>query len=174
MGAATQIAVEEYLRTSYRPDREYVDGQVRERNLGEKSHSRLQFHLALYFHLRSVALNLKPFSEWRVQVSKSRYRVPDVCVVRGSDPESEILHTPPYIVIEVLSPSDTWSEMAERFADYESFGVPNIWVVDPVKRRAWRVIGGEREESFDLLLTTTDGEVTVPLLEVFAEIDAIK
>ena len=32
--ATTLIPVEEYLRTSY-PDREYVDGEIRERNIGE-------------------------------------------------------------------------------------------------------------------------------------------
>jgi hypothetical protein len=29
------IAVEEYLATSYRPDMEYVDGQLVERHVGE-------------------------------------------------------------------------------------------------------------------------------------------
>ena len=30
------ISVREYLSTSYRPDCDYVDGEVQERNLGEK------------------------------------------------------------------------------------------------------------------------------------------
>ena len=35
----TLVSVEEYLNTSYDgPDREYVDGRIVERNLGEKSH----------------------------------------------------------------------------------------------------------------------------------------
>ncbi len=32
----------EYLKTTYRPDRDYIDGEVRERNLGERPHSLLQ------------------------------------------------------------------------------------------------------------------------------------
>jgi hypothetical protein len=31
MAAATQISVTGYLNTTYRPDRDYVDGEVRER-----------------------------------------------------------------------------------------------------------------------------------------------
>ena len=31
--------MEEYLATSYRPDCDYVDGEIEERNLGEKEHS---------------------------------------------------------------------------------------------------------------------------------------
>lgn len=33
MAAGTQISVEEYLHTVYRPDCDYVDGVVEERNL---------------------------------------------------------------------------------------------------------------------------------------------
>ena len=33
MGAGTLISVEEYLRTSYSPDKEYVDGVLVERNV---------------------------------------------------------------------------------------------------------------------------------------------
>jgi hypothetical protein len=35
MAATTQIPLSEYLATSYRPDREYVDGEIRERNVGK-------------------------------------------------------------------------------------------------------------------------------------------
>jgi hypothetical protein len=46
MAAATQISVTEYLNTTHRPDRDYVDGDVLERNLGEYEHSRPQGLLA--------------------------------------------------------------------------------------------------------------------------------
>ena len=42
MAAGTQISVEEYLHTAYRPDCDYVDGVVEERNLGERDHSWIQ------------------------------------------------------------------------------------------------------------------------------------
>ena len=35
MLTGTSIPVEEYLRTSYEPDMEYVDGQLVERSVGE-------------------------------------------------------------------------------------------------------------------------------------------
>jgi hypothetical protein len=41
MGAATLGSVEDYLSTSYSPDREYIDGRSVERNLGRK---RLSLH----------------------------------------------------------------------------------------------------------------------------------
>ena len=35
-------SIEQYLNTSYHPDREFVDGLVVERNLGELTHGRIQ------------------------------------------------------------------------------------------------------------------------------------
>ena len=52
MSAATSIPISEYLNTSYRPDREYVDGALLERNVGEYSHSRTQGRLLVFFSLR--------------------------------------------------------------------------------------------------------------------------
>ena len=42
MLSATPVSVQEYLASVYRPDRDFVDGEVRERNLGELEHSLLQ------------------------------------------------------------------------------------------------------------------------------------
>jgi hypothetical protein len=40
MGAGTLISLEEYLRSSYRPDCDFIEGQVAERNVGLRTHSR--------------------------------------------------------------------------------------------------------------------------------------
>jgi Uma2 family endonuclease len=42
MVTGTAVPVEEYLRTNYDPDMEYVDGQLVERSVGERRHSRTQ------------------------------------------------------------------------------------------------------------------------------------
>jgi hypothetical protein len=38
MATATQIPVSQYIDTSYHPDREYIDGELRERNVGVLPH----------------------------------------------------------------------------------------------------------------------------------------
>ena len=88
MRAGTLISVSEYLSTSYRPDCDYVDGEVLERNLGELDHCKLLRKLILYFGVRKKQWRIHVFPEQRVQVSKTRFRVPDVCVVAGADPPS--------------------------------------------------------------------------------------
>jgi len=35
MATSTQVSLGEYMSTSYRPDREYIDGELRERNVGK-------------------------------------------------------------------------------------------------------------------------------------------
>jgi hypothetical protein len=41
MAASTQFALSEYLQTTYHPDREYVDGELQERNAGKTDHARV-------------------------------------------------------------------------------------------------------------------------------------
>jgi hypothetical protein len=50
--SATMIPVEEYLQKTYRPDCDYVDGEIRERHVGQYDHSRLQalILMELYRH----------------------------------------------------------------------------------------------------------------------------
>ena len=49
MAASTQISLGEYLQTTYRPDREYIDGELREKSMGKYEHSRIQALLAAWF-----------------------------------------------------------------------------------------------------------------------------
>jgi hypothetical protein len=47
MATISHIPIQEYLIASYRPDREYVDGEIRERNGWKWEHARVQWLLAL-------------------------------------------------------------------------------------------------------------------------------
>src|ERR1700674_271801 len=102
MPSRTLVSVDEYLHTSYDPDCDYVDGAIVERNVGELDHSDLQSEIVAYFRARKQKLGVRAFSELRLQVSRTRFRVPDVCVVAGK-PTEQILTKPPLIAIEILS-----------------------------------------------------------------------
>jgi hypothetical protein len=47
--ATTLISIAEYLASNYEPDRDYIDGVLEERNLGEYDHGRLQLVLGGWF-----------------------------------------------------------------------------------------------------------------------------
>lgn len=164
MAASTQISVEEYLKTMYRPDCDYVDGVVEERNLGERDHAGIQRNLVGFFYLyRRKGLAALP--EWRFQVRPTRFRVPDLIVTRGM-PTEQILTDMPLLCVEILSPSDSVSKINSRVQDYLDFGVPVVWVIDPSERRLWVYRRNGIEEAFGLV--KLDGtEVEVPFSEIF-------
>lgn len=171
MSTTALVSVEEYLRTTYHPDCDYVDGEVIERNLGEQEHSDLQSELVTYFRNRRRALKTQAFVEQRVQVSKTRYRVPDVCVYVGEKPRDRIFLTPPFICIEVLSPEDRLARIQQRVDDYLKFGVSYVWVIDPVTRRVWAYTTDGSREIKATVLRTENPPLIVDLAEIFSDID---
>jgi Uma2 family endonuclease len=130
MATRALIPVDVYLTSVYRPDCDYVDGRVSERNFGERDHSYIQAALGSYFFSRRKALGIEVYPEQRVQVKPQRYRIPDICVVLGGTKE-KIFTTPPFLCVEILSPEDRMSRVWERIHDYFKMGVPNVWVIDP-------------------------------------------
>ena len=63
-------------------------------------------------------------------------RVPDIAVfIRKNVVEMDgYIHSAPELIVEVLSPANTRAEREEKLKDYESLGVPEVWVVSPEAR----------------------------------------
>jgi Uma2 family endonuclease len=165
MPAGTQISLEEYLHTVYRPDCDYVDGVVEERNLGEVDHGLAQTRLALFFMNLSRQTGLLAITEVRMRVNPAKFRIPDVVVTRGK-PEEQILTKPPLLCIEILSPEDRPSRIGVRIQEYLDFGVPVVWLVNPAERRVWVYRkSGMKEATESVSLDGTD--IIVPFSEIF-------
>ena len=166
MATATLVSVEEYLSTSYDPDCDYVDGELEDRNLGEKDHGKLQIGLSSYLHVHRKRWGISAFTEQRVRVSATRYRVPDICVTVG-EPEEQVFAGPPFLCIEILSPEDRAGRIQRKIADYLKFGVRYIWVIDPRRRDAIVYTTSGTHVVEDGILRTSDPDIAVPLSEVF-------
>jgi Uma2 family endonuclease len=171
MQGTALIPIAEYLEASHRPDCDYVDGRLVERNVGERDHSMLQGAIILYLGARRRELRLHIFPEQRVQVSPTRFRVPDVCVVVGEKPSDQILHAPPLLCVEILSRRDRLKDMQERIYDYLVFGVKYVWVINPQSRQAWIHTTEGAQEIKDGILRTQNPALEVPLSDLFAELD---
>jgi hypothetical protein len=52
VSVATAVPLSEYLNTSYRPDCDYLEGELLERNGGEWDHARFQGLLSAYLSTR--------------------------------------------------------------------------------------------------------------------------
>lgn len=163
MATSVLIPIAEYLETGYRPDREYIDGEVRERHMGKWEHSRIQFLLGLWFGRNESAWGVQGATEWRTQVAPSRVRIPDLVLVRQG-PQAEVLATPPVLVVEILSPEDTYTETERRATDYQQMGVETIWIIDP-ETRTGRVCKGRS--------WTQASRLEVPGTPIYVELDAL-
>jgi Uma2 family endonuclease len=166
------LSIEEYLNTTYRPDVDYVDGHIEERNLGDFDHGDLQLEIGTLLRIRQKEWAIRVVTETRMRVSPTRVRIPDVCVIEaGRKCEPVILH-PPLLCIEVLSPRDSVKAMRERSQDYLDMGVPQIWIFDPSTRIAYICTSHEMTRHTDGLLKLPGTLVELSVAEVFATLDA--
>jgi|HubBroStandDraft_1064217.scaffolds.fasta_scaffold115582_2 Uma2 family endonuclease len=168
MAIATQMTVEEYLRTSFRPDCEYVDGEVLDRNVGEVDHGSVQKLLLVYLAAREKRLGIFVIQEQRLQLSQRHYRVPDLMILEGAGkPKEQIITRPPIVCIEVLSPEDRMSRMQKKVADYLAFGVRYVWILDPQTKQAFVHSDSLAREVKDGILRTENPVIEIPLAEIF-------
>lgn len=166
MSVATAVSLGEYLNTSYRPDCDYLEGELLERNVGEWDHSRLQMLLSRYLCNREKQWGIVVVVEQRVQVSARRFRVPDVTVIAGEPPTGPIITEPPFLCIEILSPSDRLAEMQDRINDYLAFGVQYVWLINPRTRQTYVYTQAAIREVRDGVLTTQSPDIRVVLAEL--------
>ena len=163
MATQVRISLQEYLDTPYRPDREYVDGEVRERNVGQWEHARLQLLLAAWFVGKESEWQVMTSTELRTRVTSSRVRVPDLVIV-DAGPQPDVIEKPPVLIVEILSPDDTYSDLEERVGDYRRMGVAAIWAIDPKTRSGRMCIGDDWKSARRL---------EVPGTPIFVELDAL-
>jgi Uma2 family endonuclease len=130
------LSVDEFL-DGYADDRcELLGGETRPKPLGRLKHvmtrQQLQFMLAPVFGRRRVQTELS------VKIGED-VPVPDLVVLQNEKPRlyRDALDEPPVLCVEVVSPSQTPSEMLAKCERYRQFGVPFCWVIDPVACRAW-------------------------------------
>lgn len=165
---ATQVLIplEEYLSTSYSPDREYRDGVLVERNVGDRAHSRLQFLLSHYIAGRETEWKVVAYTELHIKVRADWYPLPDICVYSQPDPQERYPERPPLLWIEILSEDDKMVDVWAKAAELIKNGVPYVWIIDPhtLRSELWTISGAATVEDFVLRLPNTT--IVIPLLEV--------
>jgi Uma2 family endonuclease len=169
MSTAHLVSVQEYLSTSYRPDCDYVEGVIEERNLGEHDHSYLQALLAELLGPWARSNGYKCLTEQRVQVKESRFRIPDLCLISKSD-RDRVTMRPPLLCVEILSPEDRQSRMTVRLDDYLAMGVTECWVIDPELRRGWVYSRAGLIPAIDGVLKLSGTDLVADLNPLFAQL----
>ena len=172
MDARVLMTVYEYLRTPFDDaDRDYVDGEVVERNMGELPHATLQAELARTLANLGPSLGIRVLTEIRIQVTATRFRVADIAVWRAGPIGQRIPTVAPFLVVEILSAEDRLVRLQPKIREYLAHGVEWVWVIDPDERRALSYsptdIGGTLVDE----LRTQNPDITVSLSDLFATLD---
>ena len=168
---ATIVSLEEYLATSYRPDVEYIDGELKEKPVTGFPHGVVQGLLFEWFRGHRKEWNILVSVETRTKVDASRVRLPDVVVVRKGEQSRTALVKAPLIAIEVLSPKDSYKELKDHAADLRAMGTENIWLLDEERRTAevwtgkqWQLVEGDH-------LTAVNAPAYLDLNWLWTEVD---
>ena len=135
MATKAQISAEQYLHMTFEYDAEFVRGEIVERSMPDKVHSRIQFLILMAIGRLIQSYPLFPYPELRLRLEPRVFRIPDISVFAGWEPEQSVPSTPPLLVIEILSKDDRHHDLMEKLEEYRVWGVQNIWVVDPLAKR---------------------------------------
>lgn len=149
-----RLTPEDVERTSERDGKLYelIDGELKEKAVGARAlfiATRLAAALnaAFYPHTGMAACELMIYCF----NGRSHGRKPNVVYVRlsrlpnGQIPDGDLFIAPD-LVVEVLSPGNSGSEVDEKLDEYLTAGISLVWIVNPDRRtiRAFRQDGTHR------------------------------
>ncbi|MFA0785096.1 Uma2 family endonuclease [Fervidibacter sacchari] len=114
-----------------------------------------------------------------VQQNPVRTRQPDLLFVRAEnvpilESQQERLEFAPDLVIEVLSPSDSVSELFKKLSDYHRIGVKEVWLVNLLaktvevlvwRRDDWELVGVFKET--EIVQSRVLSELSLPVVQIF-------
>jgi Uma2 family endonuclease len=149
-----RLTPEDVERASERDGKLYelIDGELREKKVGFEALfvagqiiARLNVHFYPHEGAAATEVMIYCFN------GRSHGRKPDVVYVRLSRlPNNEIpegdIFVPPDLVVEVLSPGNSGSEVDEKLDEYLGAGIPLVWIVNPDRKsiRVFRQDGTTR------------------------------
>ncbi len=162
MSTTALVSVEEYLRMTAKPYREYRNGVLYPKARPTKLHSLIQKALILLLERQGA----QAFPELTVRLTPEKYFVPDLAV--SDDFTGDYPTEPVRLCCEILSPGDRIGTAFAKCDEYHAWGVRFCWIIDPEKRSAWEYHSGlEPVHATDTLHA---GEIVISLADLFASL----
>ena len=162
----TLMPVDEYLRLNCKPACEYRDGVLTQKPMPTWKHSLIQSRFCQL--LMNAFVDFLAGSELTVRLSENRYLVPDVAVQRKDRIQDPYPTEPIHLCVEILSPDDRFSEVLAKCEEYLAWGVPMVWIIDPVNQVAWEFSPNRPLHEVSLDGSLTAPEIAIPLAEIFS------
>ncbi len=136
MSVLSEKLTREQFRDLYageKPNFELIDGRPEQKALGSKRHARLQVILGRMLD----DLGFRAATELTLAISETWEPVPDVAGLLGPESDEVYQSEPPAAVIEILSPTDRFTQLDEKCRRYAKWGVKDILAFDPLALRVW-------------------------------------
>jgi len=134
------VTYEEWLKMpETKTKEEVVDGEIitmpaprwEHATIIEELHTTLNLQLdRKLYHVMSTVFGLV------IRKDPLTCREPDLAVFLRKNVviQDGYIHSAPELAVEVLSPSNTRRDMIKKTEDYESIGVPELWILSPEAR----------------------------------------
>ena len=162
---------------------EYIDGEVQEIPMAGGKHGKVCNWMAYYLTQYAVANDSghvfinDTFVTVPTKSDPERVYGADVCYVayarlaKDAEIPAGVIPAPPDLVVEVRSPSDTWSNVIGKMLDYIRAGVPVVVILDPKTRSATVFRNQDRQDIFEadelLILPDVLPGFAVPVASLF-------
>jgi Uma2 family endonuclease len=163
--AEQKLSIEEFHARydGEKPYYEYWNGEAVQKSMPTLLHGLIQKILMRLLD----GIGYDSASEVTLKLDPAYEPIPDVIAVDGAigDPYP----TSPFdVVIEILSPKDSFSRVLRKCRLYEQWGIRQIVVIDPAERLIWRFENGATRET-DVIARR--GENTIPAHSLWDEVD---
>jgi Uma2 family endonuclease len=127
----TQLTADRYFKMHFEDlEPEFVRGELIERAMPTFMHAWLTHLLSMRLHGAGFCLIAV-----RCQLAADVIRIPDLAVF-AAFPE-RVPESPPFVVVEIASPDDRLEELLRKLDQYCTWGVQNIWLVEPELKKLY-------------------------------------
>ena len=170
MATSTRVSFEEYFRTHHEPECELIDGELRPKPMPTRPHSRMQAKLQKLLWSDEKLGRGEALPEQSLVLTDGTVLIPDIvfCLPGQSVDEHQVLNTPPLLCVEIISPSQSFSELHEKCCHYLRWGVPYCWIIDPVRHLAWQIESDEMPREIRADGSLRAGDIEVTLADLFS------
>lgn len=134
-----EIYMEHYAAHFY----EWVEGYLIKMSPVHRVHDKLTSYLRqlldAFFELQRIGVVLSQPFVMRLPAFPKRRREPDLIVVLDTNTytlKDTYMDGPADIVIEVVSEESVERDRGEKFKEYEKGGVPEYWLLDPIRKES--------------------------------------
>lgn len=150
--------------------RELVDGEIIEMTPAGLEHgviaARLTVRLGAHVYAQKLGELVVAEGSFRLSTGPDTVRVPDLSFIRRERIEESgltpgFMNGAPDLAVEVISPTDRYSDVWRKVAEYLEAGTSMVLLVDPPNRKVWVQRAGHAPVEVDES-GTVDGADVVP------------